>query len=189
MPGDTLRFDAAESTDPDGRITRYAWKFDDGGRAWNREARHRFDQAGRHRVTLTVEDDAGDSLCGQAEAVHWVDVNAPPVPRLRMPAVGAPGEAIDLDAAGSVDSDGRIAAYEWDFGDGETATGPTVEHHWRKPGTYTVRVRVVDDAGLANSCRRRRRPDRHQRHAGSHGRLSQSRRRRNARGIRRVGLQ
>lgn len=152
VPGETLRFSAAESTDPDGRITRYAWKFDDGGRAGGREVRRRFDQTGRRRVVLTVADDAGDSLCGEAEAVHWVNVNAPPVPRLRMPAMGAPGEAIELDATGSVDSDGRIAAYEWDFGDGETGTGPTVEHHWREPGTYTVRVRVEDDAGLGNSA-------------------------------------
>ena len=104
VPGETILLDGSQSTDPDGRITRYAWKFDDGGRAWNRKARHRFDQAGRHRVVLTVEDDAGDSLCGQAEAVHWVDVNAPPVPRLRAPAVGAPGEAIELDDAGLANS-------------------------------------------------------------------------------------
>src|SRR5699024_1480252 len=33
-----------------------------------------------------------------------------------------------FDGAGSQDPDGSIASYEWDFGDGDTASGASVEH-------------------------------------------------------------
>jgi chitodextrinase len=34
--------------------------------------------------------------------------------------------------------------YEWNFGDGDTAAGPVVEHCFKGPGTYTVQLDVVN---------------------------------------------
>lgn len=36
-----------------------------------------------------------------------------------------------------------IEEYHWDLGDGTTATGRSVAHTWRTPGTYTVRLSVL----------------------------------------------
>lgn len=156
-PGENILLDGTQSKDPDGRIINYLWKFDDGERATGAQVQKRFDRVGRRQITLVVEDDtiaaaAGTGLCAQAEATHWVKVNAPPSALLQAPALWAPGEAIQLDASGSVDSDGRIVRYDWDFGDGKTGTGITVTHQWQNPGIYVIRLRVEDDsAGLSNS--------------------------------------
>ncbi len=53
----------------------------------------------------------------------------------------------DFDGSASIDSDGDIVSYAWDFGDGGTATGPIVNHPYAAAGTYTVTLTVVDDRG------------------------------------------
>jgi chitinase len=63
------------------------------------------------------------------------------------PASPNPGESITFDASGSSDSDGSITSYEWDFGDGSTATGQTVSHTYETAGDYTVTLIVTDDTG------------------------------------------
>ncbi len=56
-----------------------------------------------------------------------------------------------FSAQGSTDVDGTIARYDWDFGDGETATTTTqeVEHTYPSAGDWTVRVTVTDDEGCS----------------------------------------
>ena len=41
--------------------------------------------------------------------------------------------------------------YEWDFGDGETATGAEVTHTYTRTGTFTVTLKVTDSAGRVGS--------------------------------------
>lgn len=55
------------------------------------------------------------------------------------------GGQVNFDAGASSDSDGSIASYNWDFGDGNTATGVTASHTYSTAGTYTVRLTVTDD--------------------------------------------
>ena len=50
------------------------------------------------------------------------------------------------DGSGSFDPDGTIVAYNWIFGDGETATGRLVNHTFQKRGTYRVQLTVVDNS-------------------------------------------
>jgi chitinase len=56
-----------------------------------------------------------------------------------------PGESITFDASSSSDADGSITSYEWDFGDGSTATGKTVTHTYDEVGSYLVTLTVTDD--------------------------------------------
>ncbi len=63
------------------------------------------------------------------------------------------GESITFSAAGSTDPDGNITSYEWDFGDGGTASGATVAHSYAdKGGTYHVKLTVTDDDGLSDTA-------------------------------------
>ena len=55
---------------------------------------------------------------------------------------------ITFDATGSVDTDGTIVNYYWDFGDSHTQNGDVVSHTFA-PGTWTVQLKVTDDKGLS----------------------------------------
>jgi hypothetical protein len=59
----------------------------------------------------------------------------------------AVGENAAFDAAGSTDSDGTVAGFRWDFGDGAKAEDARAEHAWMQPGDYVVRLSVVDNEG------------------------------------------
>jgi PKD repeat protein len=57
-----------------------------------------------------------------------------------------------FDGSGSDDSDGTIAGYEWDFGDGETMTGGIDESHtFAAGGSYSVTLTVTDNDGATGS--------------------------------------
>ena len=51
---------------------------------------------------------------------------------------------ITFSAEKSYDEDGTITSFEWDFGDGETGFGKTVEHHYTTPGIFLVTLIVTD---------------------------------------------
>ena len=53
--------------------------------------------------------------------------------------------SVDFDGSGSVDPDGAIELYNWDFGDGSTAQGDVVTHVYSDDGTFTVTLTVTDD--------------------------------------------
>lgn len=53
---------------------------------------------------------------------------------------------VSFDASGSVDPDGSIVNYHWDFGDSTTANGKTAIHTFA-PGTWTVQLQVTDNGG------------------------------------------
>jgi PKD repeat protein len=58
----------------------------------------------------------------------------------------------DFDGSASSDPDGTIVSHDWDFGDGTTATGPTPPAHtYAAAGTYSVRLTVTDNGGVADS--------------------------------------
>ncbi|WP_187279665.1 PKD domain-containing protein [Quadrisphaera setariae] len=61
---------------------------------------------------------------------------------------------VALDASASADSDGTVASYAWDFGDGATGTGATTSHTYTAAGTYTVKLVVTDDKGATGEVTR-----------------------------------
>jgi PKD repeat protein len=59
VTGLSATVNAAASSDPDGSITSYAWRFGDGATASGATASHTYAAAGTYPVTLTVTDNAG----------------------------------------------------------------------------------------------------------------------------------
>ncbi len=43
--------------------------------------------------------------------------------------------------------------YAWNFGDGNTATGPSVVHQYKKPGTFTVTLTTTDRGGNSSTLK------------------------------------
>jgi hypothetical protein len=54
----------------------------------------------------------------------------------------------------SYDPDGAIVAWQWDFGDGHTSVLRSPQNIYLAPGTYTIRLRVTDDAGDSSTTTR-----------------------------------
>ncbi len=79
--------------------------------------------------------------------------NQPPTAKLTADPSEGPGPLlVKLSGAGSGDADGEVIAYDWDFGDGEQATGVTVEHSFVSLGNYAVRLTVTDDDGASTEA-------------------------------------
>lgn len=55
-----------------------------------------------------------------------------------------------FDGRGSTD-DRTIVWYEWDFGDGDVAFGPTDTHGYPLAGNYTATLTVTADDGLTDT--------------------------------------
>ncbi len=71
-----LAWDAAPSTDPDGRIVRWRWTIDDGTGADGPRVEHAFAAVGSSSVRLLVEDDDGATATTEVavEVVDWLRV-------------------------------------------------------------------------------------------------------------------
>jgi PKD repeat protein len=97
------------------------------------------------------EDDEIDST-ETTVTVQEPEQNADPTASFTAsPSSPASGEAVSFDASASGDADGSIASYEWDFGDGETATGASPSHTYDAAGDYDVTLAVTDDDGATDT--------------------------------------
>ncbi len=161
IPGDAVQFDGTLSTDFDGEIVSYAWDFDGDGEidATVSVAEHTFTAPGTHAVSLTVTDDDGNvdtvtlsiEIGGGSEGdAEGESVDGLPIAGFqRSPIEPIAGEPVTFNGTSSIDPDGQIASFAWDFdGDGEIdATAPIAEHTYAEPGAYTVSLTVTDNDG------------------------------------------
>jgi M6 family metalloprotease-like protein/uncharacterized repeat protein (TIGR01451 family) len=94
---------------------------------------------------------AGDGCAAFGYGVG--DNTAPTAVAQVRPTEAGVGEPITFDGSGS--SDDRQTAsdlgYAWDFGDGETGTGQTIQHGYAAAGEYTATLTVTDGDGLSST--------------------------------------
>jgi len=80
--------------------------------------------------------------------------NTPPIAEANGPYTGliSQGQAlVTFSAVGSIDSDGAIQVYTWDFGDGSPlGSGQSVGHDYARPGVYTTILTVIDNCGASS---------------------------------------
>ncbi|MEA2264779.1 MAG: hypothetical protein QOE27_362 [Solirubrobacteraceae bacterium] len=91
------------------------------------------------------------SNAGQACLLRTADDQAPVA---AFAGASADGLSFSFDASGSTDPDGRVIAYRWDFGDGQSGTGAQVTHAYTGTGDRTVTLSVADNAGAQASTTR-----------------------------------
>ena len=74
--------------------------------------------------------------------------NQPPIAELAAtPTSGEAPLAVSFDGSGSSDTDGSIAGYSWDFGDGHVSSGISTSHTYTSAGTFIAVLTVTDDDG------------------------------------------
>lgn len=150
-PGQQISFESA-SSDPDGEIVSYDWDFksnkEEEATATGASVKFTYQKKGAYTVTLTVTDDGGVTATASVE----VKVTKKPSASFTAnPQIDVAPLQVELDATGSSDPDGSIVSYNWDFGDGKSATGAKVTHTFNKSAEvtkeYTVVLTVKDDIG------------------------------------------
>jgi PKD repeat protein len=110
-------------------------------------------------VVFDSEDSYFSAFWWDEPTAQWYGIGAPPPP----PPPNAPPTAAftsacvtascTFDGGSSADTDGTIASYHWDFGDGGSSdgSGATAAHTYAQPGGYVVTLTVTDDDGASNS--------------------------------------
>ncbi|MGC9530335.1 MAG: PKD domain-containing protein [Candidatus Bipolaricaulaceae bacterium] len=155
QPDQWITFDATASSDPDGSISEYQWSFGDGATASGDRVNKRYSAAGSYTVRLTVRDDRGATDSATKTVTVRAPANQPPQASFSFsPANPDPGQNVSFDASASADPDGTIASYQWSFGDGGSASGPTASHAYGSAGTYTVTLTVRDNQGASDTATR-----------------------------------
>jgi len=78
---------------------------------------------------------------------HAVRIETQLAAVINAPATGTAGRPFTWDGSGSTPGGGQIVGYDWDFGDGSTASGATVSHTYAQAGSYTATLTVTDSRG------------------------------------------
>jgi PKD repeat protein len=149
VAGTTITGDASASTDPDGRIVRYAWDLDGNGQWGDGGPQHTITLAtpGDYVVGLRVYDDDGNMTETQA-AVHVSDA-PPPVLRATCAAASVVSGQRLTCRADTTGSPVRIVRVQWDMnGDGAfEASGAGAGATFATPGVVTVSAKGTDARG------------------------------------------
>lgn len=146
--GEIITFDATASTDPDGQIVSYLWDFGDGNTSSDAVTTHAYSAPGIYSVSITVTDDDGDTDTAGADITITSAANQAPVAVIQTSSTSAGvGESIAFDASQSSDSDGQIASYLWNFGDGVESAQAVTQHAYTEAGVYNVSLQLTDNGG------------------------------------------
>ncbi|MDX2438033.1 MAG: PKD domain-containing protein [Acidobacteriota bacterium] len=135
------------STDSDGTVIAWNWDFGDSNTSTSQNPSHTYGSADTYTVTLTVTDNEG-ATGNTSQSVTVSAANIPPTAAFTFSCTDL---GCSFDGNGSSDSDGTIASYDWDFGDGATDSGVTTSHPYAAGDTYNVTLTVTDDGGATGS--------------------------------------
>lgn len=94
-------------------------------------------------ITVNVK---GTEVTSDVKVIN--DTNLPPVAAFT---TSISGLTATFNGSSSSDSDGTIASYAWELGDGNKASGAVVNHTYAKAGVYTVKLSVTDNKGAIAS--------------------------------------
>jgi PKD repeat protein len=144
--GDLTRVFTDLSTAYQCTITSWSWNFGDSQTSTQQNPTHTYAASGFYDVTLTVTANTGatDSITKSV----WAGPNL--VPTANFTYTDAGGFNVYFTDT-SIDSDGSVTQWYWQFGDGATSTVQNPSHHYQWPGTYTVTLTATDNEGGSDS--------------------------------------
>lgn len=140
--GDSFKYDGSKTYDPDGSFMTYEWAFGDNQASRSGSGNHVYSQIGRYQVTLTVDDNEGLSNSVSSYS-QFIDVVGSPKAEAGKDFIACQNESVQFDGSLSKAAVDYINEYIWDFGDGNTSSGPSPVYLYSEPGTYKVTLTVV----------------------------------------------
>ena len=140
------------SSDADGRLVEYSWKFGDGSGSTVESPVHVFSRPGNFEVTLVVTDDEGAKSAPIRTTVS-VAPNLEPVADFSPePKKGEVPLEVSFRNLSS-DPDGKIVVFGWSFGDGSGSIEENPTHVYTSAGDYVATLMVRDDQGTTSALR------------------------------------
>lgn len=143
--GQTILFNGSRSFDPDGDALKVSWDFGDGTTSGETDPAHVYKRPGEYSVVIKLDD--GFAPEPTLAVIPVIIGSSPLAIQSFTDTTVCVQTLLDFDGSASEYSSGIIGSYVWDFGDGETALGKTVQHAFSKPGTYKVILTVVSAKG------------------------------------------
>jgi len=137
----TVRFaDASEGT-----IRMHLYRFGDGFLSTAGDPVHTYQRPGTYTVSLTIWGmEKKNATTRTAVKEGYITVKEPPQPEIRADFSGSPREGhAPLKVSFHATSLHQPLAWIYDFGDGFLASGRNATHTYRRPGNYTVTLKVI----------------------------------------------
>ncbi|MEO1029897.1 MAG: kelch repeat-containing protein [Bacteroidota bacterium] len=106
-----------------------------------------------NELNIRFEHNVENPLINAIEIIGFAaNVNLPPNAVISAnPTSGAAPLDVVFSGSNSTDDNNNIVSYEWDFGNGDTATGINPNYTFTQDGTYTVTLTVTDDANATDT--------------------------------------
>jgi PKD repeat protein len=139
-PGMSVDF-IADASDPDGSIIEYEWTYDDSLFSTDANPTKSFPVEGVYNVRLTVTDNQGNA--STATKLITVSSDNPVASFTTDVDLGLAPLTVNFDGSSSTDGNAPIVSYDWDFGDGNTASGITTNHTYTVNGDYNAVLTVT----------------------------------------------
>ncbi len=145
VEGEDVLLDASNSVGYPFGIAHWTWELGDGTVMEGPKVTVRFPGDGEQRIRLTIEDTVGNN-----KTVSFKLTVQDAVPEAHI----LPGTPDTVDEDQVLTLEGRYVAQvddvivqEWDFGDGNTATGSSATHAYKKAGSYNITFTVLEEDG------------------------------------------
>jgi len=157
VAGQNVAFNPSGSFDPDGSIVRYNWTFSDFTTIItfnNATVFHAFAKPGSYNIILTVTDSSNFVGFAFATITVGTTVDELPVASFTFTPLNATvGQFIQFDGSKSIDPDGSIVFWQWNFGDGQIFQNASAIafHSYSSQGTYAVSLFVRDSGNQTSS--------------------------------------
>lgn len=142
--GEKVNFDGSTSFTSGSSVVSYQWDFDSDGifDAEGIQTSYTYPNTGTFTVTLKVTDNFGETSTDTA--LITVSIKAPDASFSYDPLEPTFQTEVNFFDT-SVDKDGNIVSWYWDFGDGTTSTSKDPSHKFSTKGEYQTTLTVTDN--------------------------------------------
>ncbi|MBA4388525.1 MAG: hypothetical protein C0404_11125, partial [Verrucomicrobia bacterium] len=93
-----------------------------------------------------------DAAAAVTAAKNFANNLAPVAVATATPTSGQVPLTVSFSGASSSDPDGTVVSYQWNFGDGATASGVTASHTYTSVGTFTATLTVTDNKSATSKA-------------------------------------